>query len=201
MLLKTLFSLFCINPVVGFTPPAPILPATSTFNGIINVAFPLIVPAHGSIDVLHCIQENKTKNLFGAEVIAYTAYPIIHYFSDEASLGLFLLISSYHFRHQFSFISKDFNFMLSGLFIAYGIRNPEWLYFFLAFIHTPAQYWKFRDNLVNDKVLSTILITSFTTIGMFISYSDWSDNILIMPALIGHMIYQEVLRFKKIDYI
>ena len=90
MLLKTLFSLFCINPVVGFTPHAPILPATSTFNGIINVAFPLIVPAHGSIDVLHSTQENKTASHFSSVALAYITYPIIHYFSDEASQGLFL---------------------------------------------------------------------------------------------------------------
>tara|TARA_B100001094_G_scaffold245477_1_gene241934 strand:+ start:1109 stop:1714 length:606 start_codon:yes stop_codon:yes gene_type:complete len=201
MLLKILFSVFCINPVFGFTPPAPILPATSTFNDIINVAFPLIVPAHGSIDVLHSTQENKTASHFSSVALAYITYPIIHYFSDEASQGLFLLISAYHFRHQFSFISKNFNFLLSSLFIAYGITKPELLYFFLTFIHTPYQYWQFRENLLQDKVFSTILITSFTTIGMFISYSNWSDNILIMPALIGHMIYQEVLRFKKIDYI
>tara|TARA_Y100000741_G_scaffold146602_1_gene110644 strand:+ start:1173 stop:1781 length:609 start_codon:yes stop_codon:yes gene_type:complete len=196
MSLKNLMRLFCINRVVAFTPPTPILPATNTFNDFMNVAFPLIVPAHGSIDVLHSIQENKTRNYLGGAVFTYTAYPLIHHFSEEASLGLFLIISAYHFRHQFSFISKEFNFFLSGLFIAYGITKPEFLYFFLTFIHTPAQYWKFRDNLVNDKMLSTILITSFTIMGMCISYSDWNDNILIMPALIAHMLYQEFLRFK-----
>lgn len=196
MILK---AVFCLNTVIAFTPPAPILPTTSSFNDIINVAFPLIVPAHGAIDVLHSVQENKTASHFSSVALAYTTYPIIHYFSDEVSQGLFLLISAYHFRHQFSFISKNLNFLLSSLFIAYGITKPELLYFFLTFIHTPYQYWQFRENLLHNKIFSTILITSFTTIGMFISYSNWSDNILIMPALIGHMIYQEYLRFKSVD--
>ena len=36
MILKVVF---CLNTVVAFTPPAPILPTTSSFNDIINEHF------------------------------------------------------------------------------------------------------------------------------------------------------------------
>jgi len=199
MILKRILSFFCIHQIQSLVPPAPIFSSPSNYHDFMNIALPLIVPAHGSVDVLHSIQENKTINYIGAGVIAYSLYPLIDHFSQEASLCLFLSMSAYHFRHQFSFISKDYNLLFSSIFVGYGLSHPEILYTFLAFIHTPHQYWKFRQNMLNDKLLSTLLVTTLTTVGMFVSYSDWNDNVFITSTLIAHIIYQEYLRFKSVD--
>lgn len=199
MILKRLLSLFCIYPIQSLVLPAPVFTNPSNYHDFMNVALPLIVPAHGSVDVLHSLQENKTINYIGAGVIAYSLYPLIDYFSHEASLGIFLSMSAYHFRHQFSFISKDYNLLFSSIFVGYGLSHPDTLYFFLTFIHTPAQYWKFRKNMMDNKLLSTLLVTTLTTFGMFVSYSNWNDNVFITSTLIAHIIYQEYLRFKSVN--
>lgn len=198
MIFKSLLSLFFFNKVNSLVVPAPILPSASSYHDFMNIALPLIVPAHGSVDVLHSIQENKTINYIGAGVIAYSLYPAINHISTEAGLCVFLTMSAFHFRHQFSFISKDYNILFSSIFIGYGMSHPEILYTFLAFVHTPHQYWKFRKNMLDNKVLSTFLVTTLTTIGMFVSYSDWNNNVFITSTLISHIIYQEFLRFKTI---
>ena len=198
MIFKSLLSLLFFNKVNSLVVPAPILPSASSYHDFMNIALPLIVPAHGSVDVLHSIQENKTINYIGAGVVAYSVYPVINHISTEASLGVFLAMSAFHFRHQFSFISKDYNILFSSIFIGYGLSHPEILYTFLAFVHTPHQYWKFRKNMLQNKALSTVLVTTLTTFGMFVSYSDWNNNVFITSTLIAHIIYQEFLRFKTI---
>ena len=206
MIFKSLISFFFISTakslvVPGTIVPAPIFSSPSNYHDFMNVALPLIVPAHGSVDVLHSIQENKTINYIGAGAIAYTLYPVINHFSNEASLGIFLSMSAYHFRHQFTFISKDYNLLLSTIFVGYGVSHPDILYFFLTFIHTPHQYWKFRKNMMDNKLLTTLLITTLTTVGMFVSYSDWNENVFITATLIAHIVYQEFLRFKPSNSI
>jgi hypothetical protein len=174
--------------------PASMLTTTNTLNKILNVAVPLIVPAHGSVDVFDALQRNKTRNYLSSNLLAYVSYPIINHVSPECALFLFLTLSAYHFRHQFE-IFGDLNIIPASLFVYYGYNNPEILYIFLAFIHTPHQYWKFREVIMKDRELSTVVITILTSLGLCISYNDWNNNVFITATLIAHIIYQECLRF------
>tara|TARA_Y100000389_G_C17439100_1_gene507465 strand:- start:262 stop:867 length:606 start_codon:yes stop_codon:yes gene_type:complete len=176
-------------------PPSPIFQTSSIIHNVLNVGVPLIVPAHGSVDIFHSIQENKTKNYIGSTLMAYVSYPLINHVSEDASLFLFLALSAYHFRHQFELAGTNLSPILSSAFIYFGYNHPDILYIFLAFIHTPHQYWKFREYVLKDKVFSTIVVTFLTGLGMFFSYNDWSNNVFITSTLVAHILYQEFIRF------
>tara|TARA_Y100000389_G_scaffold195790_1_gene227735 strand:+ start:3683 stop:4339 length:657 start_codon:yes stop_codon:yes gene_type:complete len=172
----------------------PMLTSDGTLHTVLNIAVPLIVPAHGSVDVFDALQRNKTKNYLSANLLAYISYPLINYVSPELALILFLSLSAYHFRHQFELFG-DLSIIPASLFVYYGFNHPDILYIFLAFIHTPHQYWKFRDVILKDKELSTVVITVLTGLGLCISYNDWNNNAFITATLIAHIFYQEYIRF------
>ena len=141
------FCFMLFHNCICFTPPTSFLPDTSMIHNVLNVSVPLIVPAHGSVDILHALQEKKTKNYLGSNLAAYVGFPLVHYINDDAGLFLFLALSAYHFRHQFTFAGNPINFLLSSIFVSLTIHNPDLVYIFLAFVHTPHQYWKFREFL------------------------------------------------------
>ena len=194
-LLKLCFSVFTVWGVHSFVPPSSMLPATSVVHDILNIGVPLIVPAHGSVDVFHALQENKTRHYFTSNVLAYVTYPLINYVSPETAIIVFLSLSAYHFRHQFEFVGKNMSIIPASAFVYFGYHNPDILYLFLAFVHTPHQYWKFREFVLHDKELSTLVVTLLTGMGMCISYNDWSSNVFITSTLVAHILYQECIRF------
>ena len=193
---KLCFSFLTLSCANSFVAPTSMLPATSIMHNILNVGVPLIVPAHGSVDVFHALQENKTSNYLRSNLLAYVGYPLINFISDELSLFVFLSLSAYHFRHQFEFVGKYLSFIPSSALVYFGYEHQDLLYLFLAFVHTPHQYWKFRDFVLYDKIMSTLIITILTATSMCVSYSDWSNNLFITSSIISHIVYQEFFRFQ-----
>ena len=193
--LRLYIGLLSIISIQSFVPPASILPASNVAHDVLNIAVPLIVPAHGSVDVFHAMKENKTKNYLSSNLLSYVGFPLMSAISEDFALFLFLSLSAYHFRHQFDLFGKQWNVIPSIALVYFGYEHQDLLYIFLAFVHTPHQYWKFRNVVLHDKDMSTLVITMLTATSMCVSYNDWSSNLFITSSIVSHIVYQEFFRF------
>ena len=173
-----------------------VLPPTTLFNEFLNVAVPIIVPAHGSIDAIHAIDKRKIKNYAAANLICYSCIPLIAN-SGVDIMPLFLVTSAIHFRHQFNFAPKPFNLLSSSFVVSLNAHHPELVYFFIAFIHTPHQYNSHKEEIFRNKEFATILITSLTVASILIApqLSSWDGNIFITSTIIAHILYQESFKY------
>lgn len=176
-----------------------VLPPTTLFNRVLNVAVPIVVPAHGSIDVIHAIDEKKIKNYVAANLISYVSIPLIEAQGVD-TLPLFLIASAIHFRHQFNFVKEPGNLVLSSLLVSQSINHPELVYFFITFIHTPDQYNCHKDEILRNKPLSIILIPSLTVASVLMApalnnLSGWDGSVFVKATIVAHIIYQEWFKY------
>ena len=170
--------------------PTQLLPPITPTNTILNIAVPLIVPAHGTIDVAHAIEHKKEKKLIGSYFAAFCGVVFLEKIHFDI-YPIFSIFSALHFRHQFAFM-YPFNLLAACTLLSLTGIRPDVVYAFVAFVHTPHQYYVFHPYICNNKELSIFLILSITAMSMFLSFENWIQNPFITSVILGHILYHEI---------
>ena len=92
---------------------------------------------------------------------------------------IFSIFSALHFRHQFAFM-YPFNLLAACTLLSLTGIRPDVVYAFLAFVHTPHQYYVFHPYICNNKELSIFLILSISvTLETFQLLSGWLKELAL----------------------
>ena len=174
----------------------------NSIHEFVKVALPIIVPAHVCIDVIDAHDKNITKVYVESNIKAFATYPLVSSVFPGLGFLYFMTFSAIHFRHQMlMFDDDDFNerVLASSLLVSMSVLNPDIVYLFLMFIHTPSQYMDHFELLKKHKHMSILYISSMTTFACCCNFQNWFENDLIGTFIIAHIFYQEFDRFKRQD--
>ena len=162
-----------------------------------QVLAPIVAP-HGIIDAFHAIDTNKTKEYAVANGVGLLVTNCAWSTNHDMVMVMFMLLSSFHFRHQFgsspvsslNTISGLIPLILAFILVSYSLIDPLVTYCFIGLVHTPHQYWE------NAKYFTPTrfgLLGALTCLSVIFSdrIGGFLDNPLIMGIVIGHIIYQE----------
>ncbi len=162
-----------------------------------QVLAPVVAP-HGIIDAFHAIDTNKTKEYAVANGVGLLVTQCAWSTNHDMLMAMFMLLSSFHFRHQFgsspvsslNTISGLIPLILAFILVSYSLIDPLVTYCFIGLVHTPHQYWE------NAKYFTPTrfgLLGALTCLSVIFSdrIGGFLDNPLIMGIVIGHIIYQE----------
>jgi len=169
--------------------PTNLLPPITPINNILNIAVPLIVPAHGTVDVAHAIENKKEKKLIASYFSAFVGTLFLQKNNIDI-FPVFSICSALHFRHQFAF-AYPFNLLAACVLLSLTGIRPDLVYSFIAFIHTPHQYYIFHPYILKNKKLSIVLILTITVASAFLSFENWIENPIITSVILGHILYHE----------
>ena len=162
-----------------------------------QVLAPIVAP-HGVIDAFHAIDMNKTKEYAVANGVGLLVTQCAWSTNHDMLMTMFMLMSSFHFRHQFGFstfsslntISGLIPLILAFILVCYSLIDPLVTYCFIGLVHTPHQYWE------NAKYFTPTrfgLVGGLTGLSVILSdrIGGFVDDPLVMGIVIGHIIYQE----------
>lgn len=162
--------------------------------------FSLIAAPHGIIDVYHSIDNDKKSEYVIANVIGTAFSSSLWVINNDAVMATFMVMSAYHWRHQFDFIPKDIvkkeaslqgiPLILSSMFVGLSNHEPLLIYIFLTFIHTPHQYYHNRAILTPERVLGIVGLTYCTSLVLPL-LDTFYQNPIPIGFILGHILYQE----------
>lgn len=168
----------------------------NNIHDLVNTALPIVVPAHGIIDVIDAYEKNKTTTYIESNIKAFATYPIASLICPGFSFLYFMTFSAIHWRHQMiMFENFEKKLLASSFIVSLNQLDPDIVLLFLICVHTPSQYQEHLELLKKHKNMSIFFITSMTTISCFLSFENWFDNPLMMSFIIAHVFYQEFDRF------
>ena len=162
-----------------------------------QVLAPIVAP-HGVIDAFHAIDTNKTKEYAVANVVGLLVTNCAWSNNHDMVMVTFMVLSSFHFRHQFgtspvsrlNTISGLIPLILAFTLVSYSLIDPLVTYCLIGLVHTPHLYC---ENARYFTPTRCGILGGLT--GLSVIFSDWIggflDDPLFMGIVIGHIIYQE----------
>jgi hypothetical protein len=170
-------------------------------HDFVNIALPIVVPAHGIIDIIDAHDKNLTNVYVESNIKAFVTYPIVSIIFPGLSFLYFMTFSAIHWRHQMPFEDDNLELKLlaSSFVVSLQVLEPDLVLLFLILCHTPSQYIEHLELLKKHKIMSLLYIGSMTTISCFLSFENWFDNPLMMSFIISHVFYQEFDRHNHND--
>tara|TARA_Y100000741_G_scaffold355946_1_gene331971 strand:+ start:279 stop:824 length:546 start_codon:yes stop_codon:yes gene_type:complete len=171
-------------------------------HDFVNVALPIVVPAHGIIDVIDAHDKNLTNVYVESNIKAFATYPIASTIFPGFSFLYFMTFSAIHWRHQMTMFEDDnleLKLLASSFVVSLQVLDPDIVLLFLILCHTPSQYQEHFELLKKHKIMSLLYIGSTTAISCCLSFENWFDNPVMMSFIISHVFYQEFDRYKSND--
>ena len=165
--------------------------------------FSLVAAPHGIIDVYHSIDHDKKSEYVIANVIGTAFSSSLWVVDNDIVMGTFMIMSAYHWRHQFDVLPKDIAnkyddtlrgipLVLSSMFVGLSHHEPMLIYIFLTFIHTPHQYYQNRELLTPVRLVGIIGLTYCTSLVLPLLETFYQNPIAI-GFILGHILYQELV--------
>lgn len=163
-------------------------------HDFVNLALPIVVPAHGIIDVIDAHDKNLTNVYVESNIKAFATYPIASTIFPGFSFLYFMTFSAIHWRHQMTMFEDDnleLKLLASSFVVSLQVLDPDIVLLFLILCHTPSQYIEHLELLKKHKTMSLLYIGSTTAISCFLSFENWFDN----PVMIDTKVMILLFRF------
>ena len=163
-----------------------------------------IVAPHGITDVSHSLETRQVGKLLGINFFSYTFIDICSKINhDDISNLLFLLLSAFHFRHDFILVKNKMIlssiFVLSIIFLYQFIGftfSLNYFIFYMSLVHVPNHYKNNWWHIKKRPLLNLILIISIAYVSNILYYTyTLRYNIFffnfIKSIIISHVIYNK----------
>lgn len=178
---------------------------------IVPKVFSLVAAPHGILDVYHSIDNDKKSEYIVANIIGTALAASLWDINHDAVMATFMIMSAFHWRHQFDIVPDNWSskestlkglpIILSSAFVSLSNQEPLLIYMFLTFIHTPHQYYHNRDLLESpSRVWGIVGLTYCVT--LVLPYVDkFYESPFAIGCILGHIIYQEFSMVNATDLV